>query len=167
MAQPPIYTVNLGNIAIFQTCIFRRPTPNGRVDHGDPAWWTGDRFSQPAMAILACEVALLALIDVAQRKAQAHRALEELFHLFNQVSINHLFHLSSLALSIWKGSPKDQNWNRDITGNMLYMREIKGTSTGWLVGLFLMFCWHHNKGCGSVYAPYILKHNFCFDVSNT
>ena len=52
------------------------------------------------MAILACEVALLALIDVAQRKAQAHRALEELLHLFNQVGINHLFYLFSLALGI-------------------------------------------------------------------
>ena len=52
------------------------------------------------MAILACEVALLALIDVAQRQAQAHRALEELLHLFDQVCINHLFHLSNLDLSI-------------------------------------------------------------------
>ena len=83
-----------------QTCIFCRPTPDGRVDHGDPARWTADRLSQPAMAILACEVALLALIDITQRQAQAHRALEELLHLLDQFGINHLFHLSSLALSI-------------------------------------------------------------------
>ena len=82
-----------------------RQTPDGRVDHGNPARGTRDGFCQSAMAILANEVAPLALIDVAYRQAYAHGTLEELLHLFDQVSINHfLYHFITSGrhlLSFW------------------------------------------------------------------